>query len=77
VAVKGSGTNFLTGVTTVGFGTSDVQVTQVTVLDATHLTAVVSPAVTVASAGITVTTGLEVISQALGSDVTATNPPQQ
>jgi len=73
VDVQGVDTNFTQGVTTVGFGTSDVQVTEVTVSDATHLTAVVSPAVTVASTWITITTGLEVISQALGSQIVATN----
>jgi hypothetical protein len=35
------------------------------------LTAVVSPNVTIATAGITVTTGLEVVSQALGSQIAA------
>jgi hypothetical protein len=73
VDVQGVATNFIQGVTTVGFGTSDVQVTEVTVLSPTHLTAVVSPAVTVASTAITITTGLEVISQALGSEIVATN----
>jgi hypothetical protein len=73
VDVQGVNTNFTQGVTTVGFGTSDVQVTEVTVLNATHLTAVVSPAVTVASTAITITTGLELISQALGSEIVATN----
>jgi hypothetical protein len=71
--VQGVDTNFTQGVTTVGFGTSDVQVTEVTVLNATHLTAVLSPAVTVASTAITITTGLEVISQALGSEIVAAN----
>jgi Matrixin/IPT/TIG domain len=73
VDVKGVNTNFTQGGTTVGFGTSDVVVDQINVLSLTHLTAVVSPAATVSSAGITVTTGLEVVSQALGSQVTATN----
>jgi hypothetical protein len=71
VEVRGINTNFTEGVTTVGFGTSDVQVNQVNVLSATRLTAVVSPAVTIATAGITVTTGLEVVSQALGSQIAA------
>jgi hypothetical protein len=71
VEVRGINTNFTEGVTTVGFGTSDVQVNQVNVLSATRLTAVVSPNVTIATAGITVTTGLEVVSQALGSQIAA------
>jgi hypothetical protein len=76
VDVQGGNTNFMEGVTTVGFGTSDVQVTQITVLSPTHLEAVVSPGVSVGTAGITVTTGLEVVSQALGSQVTVTNTKQ-
>jgi hypothetical protein len=69
VVVRGINTNFTQGVTMVGFGTSDVQVNQVNVLSATRLTAVVSPAVTIATAGITVTTGLEVVSQVFGSQI--------
>ncbi len=76
VDVVGINTNFTQGVTTVGFGTSDVLVDQITVLSPTHLQAVVSPGVSIGTAGITVTTGLEVISQALGSQVTAVNPKQ-
>jgi hypothetical protein len=37
----------------------------------------VTPNVNINSANITITTGLEVISQAVGSQITATNPPQQ
>jgi len=77
LTVQGSGTNFTPGVTAVGFGTSDVLVTQVNVIDATHLTVNVTPNVTIGSANITITTGLEVISQALGSQITVTNPQQQ
>lgn len=77
VDVQGFGTNFLQGVTTVGFGTSDVTVSAVTVLTATHLTATVTPNVTISSANITVTTGLEVISQAVGASVTPADTQQQ
>jgi hypothetical protein len=73
VDVQGVNTNFAQGVTTLGFGTSDVLVEQLTVLSPTHLQAVVSPGVSVGTAGITVTTGLEIVSQALGSQVTTTN----
>jgi Matrixin len=76
VNVQGVNTNFIQGSTTVGFGTSDVQVNQITVLSPTQLTVAVTPNVTLSSANITVTTGLEVISQALGSQIVATNPPQ-
>ncbi len=74
LTVQGSGTNFTSGVTTVGFGTSDILVTQVNVISPTQLTVNVTPNVTISSANITITTGLEVISQALGSQITATDP---
>jgi Matrixin len=70
VNVVGANTGFIAGQTTVGFGTSDVVVTQVTVLSPTHLTVQVTPNVTVPTSGINVTTGLSVISQALGNNVT-------
>jgi hypothetical protein len=73
VDVQGSNTNFIQDVTTVGFGTSDVLVKEITVLSPAHLTVVVSPRVTVGTANITVTTGLAMISQALGSQVIATD----
>ena len=76
VDIVGINTNFTQDVTTLGFGTSDVLVDQITVLSPTHMTAVVSPGATVASSAVTVTTGLEVISQALGSPVVATDPQQ-
>jgi hypothetical protein len=37
----------------------------------------VTPNVSISSANITITTGLEVISQAVGSQVSATDPAQQ
>jgi hypothetical protein len=69
VNVVGAHTNFSAGQTLVGFGTSDVVVNQVTVLSPTHLTVQVTPNVTVPTAGINVTTGLQVISQALGNRI--------
>jgi hypothetical protein len=77
LAVQGANTNFVAGVTTVGFGTSDVAVNQLNVIDSTHLTVTVTPNVTISSANITITTGLEVISQAVGSQITATNTQSQ
>jgi len=71
--VQGVNTNFAQGVTTVGFGNSDIQVNQITVNNPTQLTVTVTPNVTVGSANITVTTGLEVISQALGSQINVTD----
>jgi len=73
VDVQGVNTNFIQGPTSVGFGTSDVLVKQVTVLSPTHLTAVVTPGVSISTGGISVTTGLEIISQALGHQITVTD----
>jgi hypothetical protein len=69
VNVQGSNTNFIAGLTTVGFGTSDVLVNQVNVISPTELTVNITPSVSISSANITITTGLEVISQALGSQI--------
>jgi len=71
--VQGTHTNFVSGVTTVGFGTSDVLVNQINVINPTRLTVNVTPNVSIGSTNITVTTGLEVLSQAVGSQITATN----
>jgi len=73
VTVTGVNTNFAGGQTQVGFGTSDIVVKQVTVQSPTQLTAVVTPNASVTSNMITVTTGLNVISQALGYQVIATD----
>jgi len=70
VDVTGVNTNF-TSATTLGFGTSDAFVKKVTVLSPTHLTAVVSASnAWVPTGGISVTTGLRIISQALGNQIT-------
>src|ERR1039457_3895498 len=74
VDIIGTNTNFVAGQTIVGFGTSDVVVNQVTVLGPNHLSVQVTPNVTVATSGINVTTGLGVISQALGNQITTANP---
>ncbi len=74
VDVVGTNTNFVAGQTIVDFGTSDVVVNQVTVLSPNHLSVQVTPNVTVATSGINVTTGLGVISQALGNQITTANP---
>ncbi|HYL73046.1 MAG TPA: matrixin family metalloprotease [Bryobacteraceae bacterium] len=74
VDVVGAGTNFVDGQTTVGFGTSDVVVRKVSVLSPGHLQALVTPNAFVSStSGITVTTGLGVISQALGTQIVVAN----
>jgi hypothetical protein len=73
VDVTGTNTNFVQNLTTVGFGTSDVLVNQITVISPIHLTVTVTPNVTISPANITITTGLEVISQAVGSPITAVN----
>jgi hypothetical protein len=75
VDIEGTNTNFQDS-TTIGFGTSDVQVGQINVISPIHMTVTVTPNVSISSANITVTTGLEVISQAVGSQITTTNSPQ-
>jgi hypothetical protein len=77
LTVTGANTSFIAGATTVGFGTSDVVVEQVTVVSPAKLSVVVStanPAIPVNT--ITVTTGLNVISQATGNQVVAADPLQ-
>ena len=76
LTVQGVNTNFAQGVTTIGFGTSDVLVNSINVANPNLLTVTVTPTVSISSANITITTGLEVISQAVGSEITATDTPQ-
>jgi hypothetical protein len=73
VDIVGANTRFVDGVTTVGFGTSDVVVQQIKVLSPTHLSVTVTPNTTVPTSGINVTTGLEVVSAALGNKITTVN----
>jgi hypothetical protein len=72
VDVIGTNTNFVQGQTYVGFGTSYTVVTNVNVLGPGHLQATVTTAAgaSVPTTSINVTTGLSVISQALGDSVT-------
>lgn len=80
VSVVGTSTNFIDPNTNlvngsfVGFGTSDVVVKQVTVLSPTQLRVVVTPYVPLSTNMISITTGLGIISQALGYQVVATDP---
>src|SRR5258708_36264683 len=74
VDVIGTATSFVDGQTVVGFGTSDVTIKKVTVLSPTHLSAVVTPNVFVPTSSINITTGLRLISQSLGNQITVTTP---
>jgi Matrixin len=76
VTITGVNTNFADGQTLVGFGTSDVVVKQLTVNSPTQMTAVVAANSIVPTSRITVTTGLRIISQALGYQVVTTDSPQ-
>ncbi len=76
VSVLGVNTNF-SALTQVGFGTSDIVVQQVTVQSPTQLSIVVTPNVPVTTNMITLTTGLGIISQALGYQVATTDQPLQ
>lgn len=72
VDVTGVNTNFVDGQTTVGFGSSDVVVKKVTVLSPTHLVATVtSNGAAAQTSSINITTGLQVISQTLGTSIAA------
>ena len=74
VDIVGVNTNF-TNATTVGFGTSDASVKKITVLSPTHLSVVVSASnAWVPTSSISVTTGLRIVSQALGHQITTTDP---
>lgn len=76
VDIVGVNANF-TGATTVGFGTSDAVVQTITVLSPTHLSVVVSASnAWVPTSGISVTTGLQIVSQATGNQISATDPQQ-
>lgn len=78
VDIQGVNTNFVQDQTTVGFGTSDIVVSNVTVLSPTHMTAVVTPSAFAFTSGVTVTNGLRVMSQSLATPITFTDqPPQQ
>jgi hypothetical protein len=72
VSVIGTNTNFVPGETLVGFGTSNVVVTNVQVLGPGHLTVTATAAAgtSIPTTDINVTTGLSVISKALGYSVT-------
>jgi matrixin len=74
VDVTGTNVDFIDGITTAGFGTSDVVVKKITVLSPTHMQVLTTPNAFVSTGGISVTTGLSVISQALGNQITVTNP---
>lgn len=74
VDIVGVNTNFADGQTSVGFGTSDVVIKQVKVLSSTHLSVQVTPHVAVSTSGINVTTGIGVVSQALGNKITTASP---
>ena len=76
IQVEGVNTNF-GAQTQVGFGTSDIVVNQVNVISPTALTITVTPNGTVTTNMITITTGLQVISQALGFQVVTTNQQLQ
>jgi len=76
IQVQGVNTNF-GPLTQVGFGTSDIVVNQVNVLSPTALTITVTPNATVTTNMITITTGLQVISQALGYQVVTSDQQLQ
>ncbi|MBV8821030.1 MAG: IPT/TIG domain-containing protein [Acidobacteriaceae bacterium] len=77
VDIVGQGTNFVAGQVVVGFGTSDVQVTNVQVLSPTHVvvTASAPAGEYVATSSINVTNGIRVMSQNAGTPVVSQASP--
>ena len=77
VDIVGQGTNFVAGQVVVGFGTSDVQVTNVQVLSPTHVvvTASAPAGEYVATTSINVTNGIRVMSQNAGTPVVSQASP--
>jgi hypothetical protein len=73
VTITGVNTNFADGQTLVGFGTGAAVVKQVNVQSPTQISAVVSANAQIPTSKISVTTGLGILSQALGIQVTATD----
>jgi predicted Zn-dependent protease len=78
IQISGSNTNFSSGQTTVGFGTSDIVVKQVFVISPTLLMVNVSvnPAAPPTSTTLTVTTGLQTATQTLSMQIVTPNPNQ-
>jgi len=71
IDIVGTNTNFINGQTTVGFGSSDSLVKKVTVLSPNHLTVQVTLTQNAAASinSLSITTGLQVISSALGFQI--------
>jgi hypothetical protein len=78
IQINGSNTNFLSGQTTVGFGSSDIVVKQVFVNSPTWLIVNVSvnPQAPLTSTSVTVTTGLQTATLTLGMQIGPSNPNQ-
>jgi hypothetical protein len=78
IQINGSNTNFLSGQTTVGFGSSDIVVKQVFVNSPTWLIVNVSvnPQAPLTSTTVTVTTGLQTATLTLGMQIGPSNPNQ-
>jgi uncharacterized protein (TIGR03437 family) len=76
VAITGVNTNFIDGQVTVGFGTDDVRVRRVWVLDSTHLIAnvVVAPNAALSFSEVSVISGFQVLALGGGFQVQPANP---
>ena len=78
VQIDGRNVNFLDGLTSIGFGTSDVQVRRIWVLSSTRAVAnvVVGASAAITASNATLVNGLQVINQPGGFQLQATNPRQ-
>jgi hypothetical protein len=76
IDIVGTNTNFINGQTIVGFGSSDALVKKLTVLSPNHLTVqvTVSPNAAASMNSLSITTGLQVISSALGFQIGPGSP---
>ncbi|BDC51501.1 hypothetical protein F183_A38170 [Bryobacterales bacterium F-183] len=78
VEVNGTGTNFVEGQTTIGFGSSDIAVRRIWVVSPTKLFANISvvPHSPIASTTVTVNSGLQLFSAPLAFEIQPLNPRQ-
>jgi uncharacterized protein (TIGR03437 family) len=76
VDITGVNTNFVSGQTSVGFGTSDVSVSNVWVLSPTHLIAnvMVAPNAVIGASEVSVISGFQVAAQPFGFQIQAWSP---
>jgi uncharacterized protein (TIGR03437 family) len=78
VEIDGVGTNFVDGQTAIGFGTSDITVRKLWVIDSTHLRLNISvnPAAQPLNTSVTVTSGLQLVTMSAAFQILPADPRQ-